>query len=186
MRLNVTFYEAGEEIRTWGDFGDPWYDCVCTDLLGNKLDDNSLDIVGYEKLRDGRKFTIKKSMLLFDIESFAGDMAFDYGYPCGLEFEHENLGISELLGIDETDGLYYLVKDIVPLLKNYIKKASKILTKSMTIPTVWQYESWLDDYYDGYEGDSRWDYLGILDINKIELLDINSIIGDKVINFDFI
>jgi|2_EtaG_2_1085320.scaffolds.fasta_scaffold01616_9 hypothetical protein len=187
MRLNVTFYEEGEEIKT-SLSGDPFYDCVCTDLLGNKLDDNSLDVIDFEQRSFTRSFKIKKNMLVFDINSFAGDLSFDYNYSCGLECEHENIGVAEILGIDETDGLYYLVKDIVPLLKNYIKKAKKnkrpILSKTMEIPTLWTYESWIYECHDGYEGDSRWDYLGILDLSKLDVLDINGIIGDKGIDID--
>ena len=176
MQLRVVFHMKGEEIET--SFNDNiFYDCACTDLLGNNLDDEDPDIVGFEQLRVSRSFSIKKDMLLFSLNGFAGDFNF-YDHICGLELEHEMIGFKEILGIDNVNGLYYLVKDIIPLLKDHIKNA-KDKDKKMfliNVPTVWSYSSKIveDLWSGGLEGESDWEYLGILDTDKLNTLDIDS------------
>ena len=185
MQLEVTFYPKG--TKTMGDHNeDIFYDSVCTDLLGNKLDDEDTDVVEFEQnnIDHLRSFTIKKSMLVFSIRDIFGDLSFD-DYPCGLSMELDNLSMEEILGIDEPDGLYYLAKDIVPLLKDHIKNAKdKNEIVRMSIPTVWHYASWIEESYEGWEGDSEYYCLGVLDINSLALLDIDEQINHKVIDFD--
>ena len=94
-----------------------------------------------------------------------------------MQIEHENIGLAEILYADEPDGLYYLAKDIIPLFKTHIKEVRKknkdAKTFGMHLPTVWSYSSWLtEDYFSGgLEGDSEWDYLGILDMFNVTVLD---------------
>jgi len=48
MQLEVTFYPKGTNVM--GDNNeDIFYDSVCTDLLGNKLDDEDTDVVEFEQ-----------------------------------------------------------------------------------------------------------------------------------------
>ena len=173
MQLRVMLYFKGEEIVIDSN-DDLFYDCVCTDLLGNVVSDEDPGVVEFKQRDNDQLFTIKKNILVFSFDSFVGDCNF-YDYVCGLQWEYENIGLSEILGIDDPDGLYYLAKDIVPLFKDHIKKAKDKNEKtfSMNLPIVWSYSSRLvEDYWSGgIEGESDWEYLGILDMHNVPILD---------------
>jgi len=179
MQLNVTLLLKGSKVyHDWDP--DFFYDHVCTDLLGNKLEpDNHM-----QEQDDKKSFVVKKSLLAFSLDGFVGDLNF-YDNICGLQFEHENIGLGEILGVDEIDGLYYLVKDIIPIFKKHIKNAKKKKTYEanekifgLHLPTVWNYVSRIvEDFWSGgLERESEYDYLGILNANNLFTLDINDLI----------
>jgi len=182
MQLNVTLYLKGEEIKTTAT-DDIFYDCVCTDLLGNVLDSDYEDVCTFEERQGYRFFIINKNILVFSLDGFVGDHNF-YDYACGLQIECENIGLAEILFADEPDGLYYLAKDVVPLFKDHIKdmKNKNQKTFNMNLPTVWSYSSWVEeDYFSGgMEGDCEWDYLGVLDMHNVPALDISNAISGKI------
>ena len=182
MQLNVTLYLKGEEIETTAT-DDIFYGCVSTDLLGNVLNDDDEDVCTFEERRGYRIFIINKNILVFSLEGFVGDHNF-YDYACGLQIEYDNIGLAEILFADEPDGLYYLAKDVVPLFKDHIKdmKNKNQKTFNMNLPTVWSYSSWLtEDYFSGgFEGDSEWDYLGVLDMNNVPILNISNAVKGKI------